>query len=149
MFITLHLSGSIHHMIVIFGALYKMMTSLGAFFFFFFFKVLIFQTVRGVKGRKMAQNDKKNMFVSLCISGTVPHCGFCVKWYLWQFFRFFKILIFLVFKGVEGQKITHNYQYQSVTLYISRTVDHIIKIFRAQMQNNDISKCFSLFFKKY
>ena len=47
-------------MIVIFGALCKMMTSLDA---FFFFKVLIFQTVRGVKGQKMAQNDKK-----ICLS---------------------------------------------------------------------------------
>ena len=46
------------------------------------------------------------------------------------FFRFFKILIFWVFRGVKGQKMTLNYQFQSVTLYvtlyISGTVDHII-----------------------
>ena len=42
------------------------------------------------------------------------------------FFRFFKILIFWVFRGVKGQKMTLNYQFQSVTLYISGTVDHIV-----------------------
>ena len=35
----------------------KMMTSPEA--FFFFFKILIFWVVRGVKGQKMAQSDKK------------------------------------------------------------------------------------------
>ena len=34
--------------------------------------------------------------------------------------------------GVEGQKMTHYYQFQSVTLYISRTVDHI-EIFGTQV----------------
>ena len=65
MFVTLHLSGNIHRMIVIFGALCKMMTSLDA-FFFFFFKVLIFQIVRGgggVKGKKWPKMTKK-----ICLS---------------------------------------------------------------------------------
>ena len=49
-------------------------------------------------------------------------------------FSFFKILSFRRFRGggwggVKGQKVTHNYQFQSVTIYISRAVDHIIKIF--------------------
>ena len=35
--------------------------------------------------------------------------------------------------GVKGQKLTQNYQFQSVTLYISGTVDHIIKIFGRQV----------------
>ena len=30
--------------------------------------------------------------------------------------------------GVKGQKMTYNYQFQYVLLYISATVDHIIKI---------------------
>ena len=29
-------------------------------------------------------------------------------------------------RWVKGQKMTHNYQFQSVTLYILGTVDHII-----------------------
>ena len=34
--------------------------------------------------------------------------------------------------GKKGKKMTHNYQFQSVTLSISGTVDHIIKIFSTQ-----------------
>ena len=58
-----------------------------------------------------------------------------------SFFIFFKILIFCVFLvgvggvggwGLKGQKVTHNYQFQSVTHYISRTVDRI-KIFGTQV----------------
>ena len=48
-------------------------------------------------------------------------------------FHFFKILIFWVFKGIKGQKMTQNYQFQSIILYISRTVNHIIKIFGTQV----------------
>ena len=39
------------------------------------------------------------------------------------------ILFFQVVRGLKGQKMTHNYQFQFITLYISRTADHIIKIF--------------------
>ena len=45
------------------------------------------------------------------------------------FFHFLKIWIFLVFRRVKGQKTTQNYQFHTVTLCISGTVDHIIKIF--------------------
>ena len=48
----------------------------------------------------------------------------------------------------KRQKMTQNYQFQSITLYISKIVDHIIKIFDIQGQD-DISRCFSLLFKKY
>ena len=81
------------------------------------------------------------MSVALCISGTVPHMIVVFGTHVQNdnvssiFFHFFKILIFWVFRGtgVKGQKMTHYYQFQSVTLYISRTVDHIIKIFCSQM----------------
>ena len=44
------------------------------------------------------------------------------------FFIFSGFWFFWVFRGkVKGQKMNHNYQFQSVTLYISTTVDHIIK----------------------
>ena len=41
------------------------------------------------------------------------------------FFHFFKILM--------NEKKTYNYQFQFVTLYISGTVNHIIKIFGTQV----------------
>ena len=47
-----------------------------------------------------------------------------------------KIIFFCFSEGgmdggdrVKGQKAIHNYQFQSVTLYISGTVDHILKSF--------------------
>ena len=48
----------------------KMLTSRS---FFHFFKILIFLVVRGVKGQKIVQNDKKIMSVALDISGTIDH----------------------------------------------------------------------------
>ena len=96
------------------------------------------KVVMVVKGQRMTQNDKKFCFLSLTLylkNRTLYDFGFwytSVKSYLQQFFHFFKILIFLVCKRVKGQKITHNYQFQSVTSYISRTVDQI-KIFGTQM----------------
>ena len=36
-------------------------------------------------------------------------------------------------KSYKGQKMTSNYQFYSVTLYTSRTVDYLIKIFGTQV----------------
>ena len=41
--------------------------------FSIFSKILILSVVRGVKGKKMDQNDKNILSVSLHIPGTVPH----------------------------------------------------------------------------
>ena len=41
--------------------------------FFFFFEIFIFQAVRGVKGQRMAQDDKKIMSGTLHISRTIYH----------------------------------------------------------------------------
>ena len=63
----------------------------------------------------------------------------CDFWYMCKMmispgiFHFFKILIFWFLRGVKGQILTSNYQFQSVTLYISGTVDHIIGIFGTQV----------------
>ena len=51
------------------------MISPGAFFIFSFFKMLVLQVVKGVKGQKMAQNDKKVclshiLYQELCIIHT-------------------------------------------------------------------------------
>ena len=52
------------------------------------------------------------------------------------FSEFFFFFFFLGQKGgkrvVKGQKMTQNYRFQSTRLYISWTVDHIIKIFSTQ-----------------
>ena len=57
---------------------------------------------------------RKIMSVELCISGTIHDM----------------IFIYGSHKR-KTQKLTHNYKFQSVTvtLYISRTVDHMIKKF--------------------
>ena len=60
-----------------------------------------------------------------------------------KFFHFFKILIFRAFRENKRAELTHNYQFHSATVYISRTVEHIIKIFGTQVLNNAISRCFS------
>ena len=40
---------------------------------FYFSDIIIFWAVRGVKGPKMAQDDKKNLSVAVDISGTIYH----------------------------------------------------------------------------
>ena len=108
-----------------------------------------FNCCRRVKGQKMTQNGNKFFLFPYLGNRTSLDCGFqytCIKWlYLQQFFIFPKFWFF-GFLGRRGQKMTHNYQFQSVTLYISGTVDHIIKIFGTMAENNDICRCFSLFF---
>ena len=55
MSVTLHISGSIHYMIMIFGT--HVQNDDFSRCFCHFFKVLIFCVGRGVKGQKMVQND--------------------------------------------------------------------------------------------
>ena len=126
--VTLHVSGSIHQMIVIFSTqVCRMKTSPDS--LFHFLKILILRVVGGGGGSKrakLAQNDKK-LSVSIRILGTIPHMivvfdtdGKMII-SLAFFFYFFKILLFRVFiwEGfVEGQKMTHNCQFQSLTHYI-------------------------------
>ena len=40
---------------------------------FIFCDIFIFWAVRGVKGQKMAQDDKENLSVAVDISGTIYH----------------------------------------------------------------------------
>ena len=82
--------------------------------FFHFFKILIFWIVNGIKGQKMAQNDKKfclSCFISqelyiiwIFIYGTVVWNDTISRCFL----NFFKILIFQVVREVKGQKIVQN-----------------------------------------
>ena len=61
--IMLHISGTIHYMIVIYGR-HVQNDDISRHFFFQFFKILIFWVVSRVKGQKMTWNDKK--FNPLC-----------------------------------------------------------------------------------
>ena len=107
-------------------------------FFFFFFLILVFLVVRGIKWQKMAQNDK-----IFCLSHSVSQelyiIWFLVDWCKMMispaiFSHFFKILIFWCFGG-EGKRAKNDtyYQFQSVTIYISGTVNHM-KIVGTQVQ---------------
>ena len=109
----------------------------------------------------MVQNDKKfclNLYLRNCTS---CDCGFwytCVnvcEMMMPEAISSFQNSVFFLFwflgggAGVKDQKMTHNYQFQYVALYISRTVVHINLIFGTHVWNNDISRCcFSLFFNK-
>ena len=67
--VTLHISGTIHHVCVIYGTLvYNDDMSKN---FLSIFSNFCFQVVRGVKGQKMVQNEKKILFVALYISETI------------------------------------------------------------------------------
>ena len=82
--------------------------------FFQFFKILIFWVVRGVKGQKTIQNDKKfcvSSFISqepyiIWLSFMVHLCKMTISSVV--FFHFFKILIFWVVRGLRGQKMIQN-----------------------------------------
>ena len=60
-----HVSGTVYHMIIIFGHLCKIIIFLVD--FFHFLKILIFRIFRGEKGEKIAQDDKR-FFLSHSLS---------------------------------------------------------------------------------
>ena len=105
---------------------------------FIFLPILIFEVNSEVKRQKMAQNNK-----IFCLSHSISQ-DLCLVW-LWFLVHMYKMispasfLIFSKFWFFGGffcsgwQKIIHNYQFQSFTLNISRTVDHIIKVFGTQL----------------
>ena len=77
----------------------------------------------GVKGQKLAQSDKRlclsnSMSQELCLIGLWFLVHLCKMMIFCAVFSFFqKILIFWIFKegGGGGQKMTHNYQFLSVS----------------------------------
>ena len=60
----------------------------------------------------------------MCKMNIYPAISFILSKF-W-FFRFLEV-------WVKVQKMTHDYEFQSAALYISRTVDHIIKVFGTQV----------------
>ena len=69
--VAFHISGSIHHMIVIY-VMHVWNNNISR-TIFHFFEILIFQVVRGVKGQKMFPSNKNILSVVLYISGTIDH----------------------------------------------------------------------------
>ena len=68
--VAYHISGTVHHMIIIFGT--PVQNDESSRHFFHFMKILIFWSVRGVKGKKIAQSEKQKFNLAVCyISGTV------------------------------------------------------------------------------
>ena len=107
--VAIHISGTTHHMMVIYGT-YVENDNISR-HFFHFLKILIYSVVSRVKGQKMAQNDKNILSFTLHIAGSIHHVivifgtrendgiSRC-------FFHFFNILILWVVSGVKGQKVT-------------------------------------------
>ena len=108
--------------------------------FFQFLRIYNFLVVRGLKWQKMAQNNKK-----YCLPHSISQELYLIwLWFLVHlckmmispaiFFIFSKFWFFGLLRGkVKGQKMTHKLPISVVTLYISRTVDHITKIVGTQV----------------
>ena len=86
-----------------------------------------YKVVSGVKGQKMAQNDKK-FCVTHQISGTIYHMIVIYVTRQGIIFNFFVILFFLVVRGVKMQKPVQNKK-NSVVLHISGTIHNMIFIY--------------------
>ena len=122
--VTLHISGTIHHMIIIYGTLMENDNISRS--FFLFFKILIFWVVRGVKRQKMAQNEKK-----LCLSCSISQEPYII-WFSFMvhfckmiifprvFFFFSKFWFCGLLKGVRGQKIVQSVKKFYLLRFISQ-----------------------------
>ena len=94
--------------------------------FFYFFKVLIFQVVSGVKGQKVAQNDKKFCLSWLTSHHIVVHnCKMIISSGI--FFVFSKCWSFGLLGWSKGKKCP-KWQ-NSFIAYISGTIYHMIFIY--------------------
>ena len=149
--VPLYISGSISFLV----HMCKMVTSPDAFLifskFWFSFQVVVGgggggERGVGIKRAKNSTKWQKNYVpFTLYLRNRISYdCGFwyaCVKWwYLQQVFSLFQNVNFLVVQGVKRTKNDPKLTILSLMLFISGTVDHIIKIFGTQVQNNNISK---------
>ena len=82
-------------------------------FFFQFFEIFSFQSVRGIKGQKIVQNEKITITsVTRYISGTVKHMIMIFGTFVLNddisrcFFHFFEIFTFGAAREVNGQKLS-------------------------------------------
>ena len=123
---------------------------------FFFFLILIFQVVRGIKGQKMVQNDKKfclSRFISqepyiIWLSCMVQMCKMIIS--PGAFFNF-RILV----PSCQGTERAKNdakwWQCLSVKPYISGTISYDVDLWHTCIYKRiislDIFTFFSLLFK--
>ena len=77
--VTLHILGTIHHMILFMVHIYKVVISPGI--FLHFFKIFIFGIIIGLKEQKMVQSEKK-LFLSQSVSRNRKSYD-CDFWYTW------------------------------------------------------------------
>ena len=131
MHLSRHISGTVKHIIMIFGTL--VLNDNISRVLFHFLHIFIFWAVMEVKGQEMAQNAKKKCLL---------HFMYQEPYILWLSFivDFCKMMIspgffFSFFWSLEKWKITIT----SVTCHISGTLQHIIKIFGTLVLNDDIS----------
>ena len=110
----------------------KMIISSGV--FIVFSKFWFSGSIRGVKGQKMVQNDKKLcLLCSISLEPYIIWLSFMVQMCKMiispgVFFNV-KILVFQVVKGLKGQKMSLNDENFSLAPYISGTIYHIIFIY--------------------
>ena len=124
--LMLHISGTIHHMIVIFGT--HVWNDNISRCCFHFFKILIFRVVRGVKRAKMVQNEK--IFCLSCFISQEP----CIIWLSFMvhmckiisagvFFSYFQNFDFSgCYRGKRAKNGPKWQKILSVTLRISGTI---------------------------
>ena len=120
---------------------------LQASFSFFLVLILILQAV--FEGKRVENGPKWKVitFITCHISGTVHCCKMIVS--PGVFFIFFlEFWFFWAVREVKGQKIAQNQKITitSVKRHIWGTVYHMIMIFGTLVKNEDISRCFFLFF---
>ena len=115
--------------------------------FFIFLKILIFGVVSGVKGQKMAQNDKKFCLLHISqesyiiwLSSMLHLCEMMIS--PGVFFHFFKTLIFQVVRRIKGQKVTQNDKKLYLSCLISQAPYILWSLFMVNLCNRIISPGF-------
>ena len=106
-------------------------------FFFIFSKFWFSRLLGGKRAKTLAQNDNKfcllhsiSQELYIIVSSFMVHS--CKTISPNVFFIFLKFW-FCRLLGVKGQKMTQNNRFEFFILYISGSIDHIIKIFGTQV----------------
>ena len=118
--------------------------------FFIFSKFSFFGVVRGAKGQKKVQNDKK--FCPSCLISWEPY----IIWLLHMckmiisqgfFFIFSKFWFFLVFRGDKrGKNDPKCQKLLPVAFHISGNIHHVTVIYGTHLWNDNTFQCFFHFF---
>ena len=122
-------------------------------FFKIFFKSLIFWVVSGVKGQKMAQNDKNSVCHTSYLRNHTLMWNDDISGCLFNFFKtfckIFSFLIFQVVRRVKGQKTTQNDEKLCFSCLISQEPYIIWSLFMVHMWIRIISPGFFYIYFKF